>query len=190
MFVSAPVGPPAPDPVDRLPDRRAEGPNSWPSVIGTASCSWVRPILITRVEILGLRCEGLLSRRVPTGALEVKHGRGGRRWETRHWWTATVDVRVRIEKPCSRPCSYPRQFERAIGDDLVRVHVRRGAGAPLDRVDDELGVSFPAMSRRRPSRWRLQSSRRGGPVRFASAAAFFTWPIARMSAGGWGWGAP
>ena len=36
------------------------------------------------------------------------------------------------------------QFQRAVGDDLVGVHVGRGAGAALDDVDDELVVQFAA----------------------------------------------
>ena len=32
----------------------------------------------------------------------------------------------------------PEELERTVGDDLVGVHVRRGAGAALDDVDDEL----------------------------------------------------
>jgi hypothetical protein len=34
----------------------------------------------------------------------------------------------------------PHDFERAVGDDLVRVHVGRRAGPALDDVDHELVV--------------------------------------------------
>ncbi|MNY81819.1 hypothetical protein D3C86_2235890 [compost metagenome] len=35
------------------------------------------------------------------------------------------------------------QFERAVGDHLVGVHVGRGAGAALNHIDDELVVQLP-----------------------------------------------
>ena len=36
-----------------------------------------------------------------------------------------------------------KDFEGAVGDDLVGVHVSRGAGPALDHVDGEMFVPFP-----------------------------------------------
>ena len=79
-----------------------------------------------------------------------------------------VDVVVRVQRARSRPCAWPDELERAVGDHLVRVHVRRGAGAALDHVDDELVVvagramiaSQARVDRRRP--WRAAGGRARG----------------------------
>jgi hypothetical protein len=54
-------------------------------------------------------------------------------------------------------------FQRAVGDDLVGVHVRRGARAPLDDVDDELvvqcaGTDFDAGGNDRVTASRVQQA--------------------------------
>ena len=40
----------------------------------------------------------------------------------------------------SRSALAAEQLDRPVGDDLVGVHVRRGAAAGLEDVDDELAV--------------------------------------------------
>ena len=55
-----------------------------------------------------------------------------------------VDVVVGVERRvvALRP---PHELERDVGDDLVGVHVGRGAGAALDGVDHELVVKAPVL---------------------------------------------
>ncbi len=52
---------------------------------------------------------------------------------------AEVDVLVGVQVPVLAP-GVAQQLQRPVGDDLVGVHVGRGAGTALNDVDDELVV--------------------------------------------------
>ena len=54
---------------------------------------------------------------------------------------AQVDVLVRMQV-LVLAALVAEQLQRAIGDDLVGIHVGGGAGAALNHVDDELVVQF------------------------------------------------
>ena len=89
---------------------------------------------------------------------------------------AHVDVVVRVHRVTAT-----RQLGGAAGDDLIRVHVGRGAGAGLEDVERELGV--PALHRRLRAAavsinsYLAASSRPSSRLTFAQAALIK--PIAR-----------
>ena len=126
------------------PSVTAKAPNSWPSVIGTASCSCVRPILTRRRTPRALareRRDQLAHGRRPEPRVaeqqaDVQRGRVDVVGRLRR-----VDVVVRVAV-LVLALRVAQQLERAVGDHLVGVHVGRGAGAALDHVDDELLVQL------------------------------------------------
>ena len=90
---------------------------------------------------------------------------------------------VRVQAVVCAP-PFTQQLERTVGDDLVDVHVRRGAGAALDDVHEEVLVMTPLADllcrlHDRMAAFRIEQSQ----VAFASAAASFTAAIASMRAG-------
>ena len=90
-----------------------------------------------------------------------------------------IDVVVRVEILVFA-FAVAEQFERAVGDDLVGVHVRRGARAALDHVHGKLfvqlaGDDFVARGRDGVRALRIEHAEFG--VR--AAAAFFTNASAR-----------
>ena len=117
-----------------------------PSRIGTASWRWVRPILTTwsnasalagqeLLEVLQDRDQLLadpLQRRDVDGGGDHVVGR-----------LPHVHGVVGVDRASCRP-RWPVSFSLATpGDHLVGVHVRRGARAGLEDVDDELVVVLP-----------------------------------------------
>ena len=115
--------------------------NSWPSVIGTASCSCVRPILRCGLNSSPLarnaaarsriaarkRLDRVVQRDLHRGRIDVVRR------------LAEVHVVVRVNRRVVAALLV-HQLERAIRDHFVRVHVRRRAGAALDHVDHEVLV--------------------------------------------------
>ena len=80
------------------------------------------------------------------------------------------------------PTLAAEQLVRAVGDDLVGVHVGRGAGAGLEDVDHELVVELAVgdlvrRARRSPRRASASSS---PSSRLTCAAAPLISPMARM----------
>ena len=131
----------------RAPARRSP-PNSCPSVTGTASIRCVRPDLTTSANSSALPCQRggePVERGLQLVDDPVERGQVHRRREHVVRRLAHVDVIVGV---------HPLAGER--GDHLVRVHVRRGAGAGLEDVDRELAV---VRRRRRPRRRRPRSGR-------------------------------
>ena len=121
----------------------ANAPNSWPSVIGTASWSCVRPILTIEPNSLLLARNAAISSFMAAMSWTLPSARptcsdggigvvGGLR-------SVRVIVRAAVLVFALRVA---HQFERAVGDDLVRVHVRRGAGAALEHVEAEFVVEL------------------------------------------------
>ncbi len=93
------------------------------------------------LEFLGLRLEGHAQHR---HGLAQPHDAGiGGELERRRidvvGALAHVDVFVGWQEMIVA-LGPAQQFQRAVGDDLVGVHVGRGAGAALDHVDHELVV--------------------------------------------------
>ena len=115
--------------------------NSCPTVIGTASCSWVRPTLGTDQNSRDF----VLAR---LGEAVDGGGEAVERREQAQLHRRRIDVvgalapvhvveRMHLVVGAGRQA---QKLERAVGNDFVGVHVRRRAGPALDHVDDELVV--------------------------------------------------
>ena len=122
---------------------RAKPPNSWPSDKGVASIKWVRPIFrhaLPRRRLLG-QCPPALPQRRQQLVLDRQGNREMNR-RGKHVVGALphVDVIVGMDRLDGGEAIAPRQLNRPIGNHLVDVHVRRGAGAGLKDVDGELVV--------------------------------------------------
>ena len=118
--------------------------NSCPTVIGTASCSWVRPTFGTDQN--SRTSPGSLGE-VRRTAVESPSSAASRLSFTRRridvvGALAAVHVVERMHLVVAAG-GQAQQLERAVGDHLVGVHVRRRAGPALDHVDDELVVEKP-----------------------------------------------
>ena len=159
-------------------------PNSWPSVIGTASCRCVRPVFRIRANSTLFSSRPLarpLARRE-----QIRHhrhdrqARRGRVHVVRGLPHVDVIVRVDARVLAARAAE---DLRRAVGEDLVRVHVVRGAGARLIDVHDELVAQLPGehVVGRADDRGRDRpvGSRPSAPL--ASAAAFLICTVAMMS---------
>ena len=123
----------------------AHAANSWPTVMGTASWSWVRPTFGTDQNSRGLGLAGL-GEHVHGSEQAVERGQQAqpqRRGIDVVGALAAVHVVERDAPRRSSPRWQAEQLERAVGDDLVGVHVRRRAGAALNDVDHELVVEQP-----------------------------------------------
>ena len=119
----------------------AKALNSWPNVIGTASCSCVRPILRNALNSSPfLRNESQSSRIAARSRLDRRVQRElhrGRIDVVRR--LAQVDVRVRAHRRVVAARA-TEQLERAVRDDFIRIHVRRRASAALDHVHEKVLV--------------------------------------------------
>ena len=122
---------------------RAKPPNSWPSDNGRG-VDQVRAAdlqhVLPRRRLLGQRPPALPQRRQqlvlnPQGNREVN-----RRGKDVVGALPHVDVIVGMDRLGGGEAIAPRQLNRPIGNHLVDVHVRRGAGAGLKDVDGELVV--------------------------------------------------
>ena len=128
----------------------AKAENSWPSVIGTASCSCVRPIFSTLLNSSALRSKAPRSSAIASISspdAEPRRDPQRRRIDVVRA-LRRVDVIVRVQHVVAA-LLVAEVLERPVGDDLVGVHVGRRAGAALDHVDDELVVQLAARSGRR-----------------------------------------
>ena len=117
--------------------------NSCPSVIGTASWSCVRPILRIAPNSCAFRAErgDQLVHRGDEPEVAERHAdveRGGVGVVGR---LRRVHVIVRVAV-LVLALLVAHQLERAVGDHLVGVHVRRGARAALEHVEPELVVKL------------------------------------------------
>ena len=107
--------------------------NSWPSVTGTASIRCVRPVLTMSSNCVGLGGHAPLERRPAPAPGRWSTSSSAARWTARRedvvGRLAHVHVVVGVGAVAGE-----------VGDDLVGVHVRRGARAGLEDVDRELVV--------------------------------------------------
>ena len=151
--------------------------NSWPSVIGTASCSCVRPIFTMSANSSPFSRNASRSsaralsrsRSAQMAAMRIAVG-----------YTSLVD--------CERltwlfgvhgvvfAAAATEQLERAVRDDFVRVHVRRRACAALDHIDHELVVQVAGADLLGSAHDRVGNApgRAGRARGWRSAAASFT----------------
>ena len=122
----------------------AQPPNSWPSVMGTASCRCVRPVLSTPANSSAFCSRLSTSPRAActSGSAAEQQGQTRRRREDVVGGLADVDVIVRVDARV-RAARLAQDFGRAVGEHFVGVHVVRRAGAGLVHVDDEL-IAQPA----------------------------------------------
>ena len=115
--------------------------NSWPRVMGTASCNWVRPILITSQNSPPFNANAL--RKWSMASISSRSSRMMAILRA-DGYTSLVDwdmftVVERVEE-FILPLGAPHDLQGAVADDLVGVHVRRGARPALDDVHHELVV--------------------------------------------------
>ena len=115
--------------------------SSWPSVIGTASWSRVRPILITVLNSSPLAASAMRSRSsAPISPPQGEHGGDpdrGRVDVVRRLGEVDVVVRVAALVVAARRAE---QLQAAVGDHLVGVHVGGGPRTALDHVHHEVAV--------------------------------------------------
>jgi hypothetical protein len=107
--------------------------------MGTASCNWVRPTFTTSVELDGLarQCLSKMSH----GSQQLLAGLDGR--DPDRGGIDVVGRLTHIHMPVRvnhRVVTLveAEDLQCAVGDDFVGVHVRRGSGAALDDIHDEL----------------------------------------------------
>lgn len=154
--------------------------NSCPSVIGVASIRWVRPALTTSRHSSALRSSAAASTSRP-GSRLLDHRLGGGDvdggGEDVVGGLGGVDVVVGVHG-----AAQPGAGE--VGDHLVGVHVRGGAGPGLEHVDREVGVVPAVDDLLRRGRDRVRDVLLEDPEpALAMAAARLTCPRAAMWCG-------
>ena len=138
-------------------------PISWPSVIGVASCRWVRPILTTSANASAFAASVSRRRSTPgTSASSICSTDGDvhRGRERVVGRLAPVDVVVRVHRRL-RPTLAAGELDRAVGDHLVGVHVDLRARPGLEHDEREVVVERRRRSPRR-RRGTISSTFSGG----------------------------
>ena len=145
----------------------AQPENSWPRVIGVASCRWVRPILTMSAKAALFAPARRRGAPAPAAGGDERQ-RGGDVHRARERIVRRlpeIDVVVGVDRRLvAAPSAKPLVGE--VGDHLVDIHVGLGARAGLPHLEREFVVARarprpPPPPRRSPRRLRRQQTELG-----------------------------